>query len=77
MDGKYHLIKVVITGNRKYEVQARHGYFAPKKVNNPAEKVDQEIHDAVYSQDEIADLPLSQNSQGQFYAGYRLATIGN
>jgi VWFA-related protein len=58
MDGKYHLIKVVITGNRKYEVQARHGYFAPKKVNNRAEKVDQEIHDAVYSQDEIADLPL-------------------
>jgi hypothetical protein len=58
MDGKYHLIKVVITGNKKYEVQARHGYFAPKKMNNPAEKVDQEIHDAVYSQDEIADLPL-------------------
>jgi VWFA-related protein len=63
MDGKYHLIKVALPGKGKYEVQARHGYYAPKKVDNPEEKANQEIQDAVYSQGEIDELPLEIHTQ--------------
>jgi VWFA-related protein len=63
MDGRYHSIKVVITEKRKYEVQARRGYYAPKKVDDPKEQAKQEIQDAVFSQDEIQDLPLDLQTQ--------------
>jgi len=63
MDGKYHLIRVVLAEHKKYEVQARHGYYAPKKVDDPEEKANQEIQDAVYSQGEIDELPLEIHTQ--------------
>jgi VWFA-related protein len=62
MDGKYHLIKVALPG-KKYEVQARHGYYAPKKVNDPEERANQEIQEAVYSQGEIDELRLEMHTE--------------
>src|SRR5208282_1185161 len=58
MDGSYHTIKVKLVGKQKYALQARRGYYAPKKLNDPQEIEKQEIQDAVFSQDEIDDLPL-------------------
>jgi VWFA-related protein len=63
MDGKYHTIKVVITDKRKYSVQARRGYYAPKKVDDPGEQAKEEIQQAVFSQDEIQELPLDLQTQ--------------
>ncbi len=63
MDGKYHTIKVVITEKRKYEVQARRGYYAPRKVDDPKEQARVEMQEAVFSQDEIQDLPLDLQTQ--------------
>jgi hypothetical protein len=63
MDGRYHTIKVVITEKRKYDVQARRGYYAPKKVNDPQEQAKAEMQEAVFSQDEIQDLPLDLQTQ--------------
>jgi VWFA-related protein len=63
MDGKYHTLKVVITDKRKYSVQARRGYYAPKKVDDPGEQAKAEIQDAVFSQDEIQELPLDLQTQ--------------
>jgi VWFA-related protein len=63
MDGKYHTIKVVITEKRKYEVQARRGYYAPRKVDDPKEEAKVEMQEAVFSQDEIQDLPLDLQTQ--------------
>jgi VWFA-related protein len=63
MDGKYHTIKVVITDKRKYTVQARRGYYAPKKVDDPGEQAKAEIQEAVFSQDEIQELPLDLQTQ--------------
>jgi VWFA-related protein len=63
MDGRYHTLKVVITEKRKYDVQARRGYYAPKKVNDPKEQAKQEMQEAVFSQDEIQDLPLDLQTQ--------------
>lgn len=58
MDGKYHLIKVTLPDHKKYEVQARHGYYAPRKMGDPENKANQEIQDAVYSLGEIDEFPL-------------------
>ena len=63
MDGKYHAIKVTVLGKTKYDIQARRGYYAPKKVNDPGEQAKQEIAEAVFSQDEIHDMALELQTQ--------------
>jgi VWFA-related protein len=63
MDGRYHTLKVVIAEKRKYDVQARRGYYAPKKVEDPKEQEKVEMQEAVFSQDEIQDLPLDLQTQ--------------
>jgi VWFA-related protein len=63
MDGRYHTIKVTLTDKRKYSIQARRGYYAPKKVNDPEEQAKAEMQEAVFSQDEIQDLPLDLQTQ--------------
>lgn len=63
MDGKYHNIKVVLTRKEKYDIQARRGYYAPRKVDDPQEQAKQEIAEAVYSQEEIHELPLDLQTQ--------------
>jgi VWFA-related protein len=64
MDGKYHTLKVTLSSKKlKYNVQARRGYFAPKKVDDPQEQAKAEIQEAVFSQDEIHDLPLELQTQ--------------
>jgi len=63
MDGKYHTIKVALTDKRKYSIQARRGYYAPRKLNDPQEQAKTEIQEAVFSQDEVLDLPLDLQTQ--------------
>jgi VWFA-related protein len=63
MDGRFHTLKVSLTGKRKYTLQARRGYYAPKKVDDPEQEAKQEIAEAVFSQDEIEDLPLELQTQ--------------
>jgi VWFA-related protein len=63
MDGKYHALKVTLAQKQKYTIQARRGYYAPKKLDDPREMEKQEIQEALFSQDEIHDLPLSLQTQ--------------
>jgi len=63
MDGKYHTLKVKLGEKQKYSAQARRGYFAPKKLDDPQETEKQEIQEALFSQDEIHDLPLTLQTQ--------------
>jgi VWFA-related protein len=63
MDGHYHTIKVTLTEKQKYAIQARRGYFAPKKVDDPDESGKQEIQEAIFSRDEIYDLSLTLQTQ--------------
>jgi VWFA-related protein len=67
MDGKYHTLKVTLVEKRKYVLQARRGYYAPKKVDDPKERAKTEMQEAVFSQDEIQDLPL--DLQTQYFKG--------
>jgi len=63
MDGKYHSIKVAMAAKVKYDIQARHGYFSPKKADDPQQQAKQEIAEAVFSQEEINDLSVELQTQ--------------
>ena len=63
MDGQYHLLRVDLAKKMKYSVQARRGYYAPRKVDDPHELARQEIQEAIYSQEEINELPLDLQTQ--------------
>jgi len=63
MDGKYHSLKVTLAQKQKYAIQARRGYNAPKKADDPREIAKQEIQEALFSRDEIDNVPLSLQTQ--------------
>ena len=77
IDGRYHTLKVSLTNKQKYSVQARHGYYAPRAIADPAQAAKQEIEEALFSQEEIHDLPV--DFQTQFFkkeqAEARLAVL--
>ena len=62
-DGQYHQITVKLAKKTNYSVQARRGYYAPRKVDDPQELARQEIQEAVFSQEEINELPLDLQTQ--------------
>jgi VWFA-related protein len=62
-DGKFHSISVKILTKDHYAIQARRGFFAPKKGKTPAELVKQDIEDAVFSQEEQQGLPVQLHLQ--------------
>ena len=63
MDGRYHALKVTLTSKQKYSIQARRGYYAPRKLDDPQERAREEIQEAVFSQEEIHELPLDLQTQ--------------
>ena len=77
IDGRYHALKVALTSKEKFNIQARHGYYAPRSIADPAEATKQEIQEALFSQEEIRDLPV--DLQTQFFkkdqSGARLAVL--
>ncbi|HXJ05126.1 MAG TPA: VWA domain-containing protein [Candidatus Acidoferrum sp.] len=77
LDGRLHTLKVSFVHKSKYTIQARHGYFAPRHVVDPVEAAKQEIQEALFSQDEIRDLPVDFHTQFFKTDGYqaRLAVL--
>jgi VWFA-related protein len=63
LDGSFHSLKVALKNPLKLSVQARRGYYAPKNIEDKAEQAKQEIQDAMFSQDELHDLPLDLRTQ--------------
>jgi VWFA-related protein len=63
IDGRYHTLKVALPGNSKYSIQARHGYYAPRTIMDPVEAAKLEIQEAVFSQEEMHDLPVDLQTQ--------------
>ena len=62
-DGSYHALKVTLKSPQKLTLQARRGYYAPKHFADPNEEVKQEIEDAMYSQEELHNLPIKLHTQ--------------
>ncbi len=74
MDGHFHALKVSLIDRQKYSIQARRGYYAPKQVDDPQQAQKQEMQDAVFSRDEIYDLPLTLQTQ-YFKTGDSIARL--
>ena len=62
-DGRFHTLKVGLTTKEKFNVQARHGYFAPRSASDPAQITKEEIQEALFSQEEILDIPVDLQTQ--------------
>ena len=63
VDGNYHTLKVSLVGKTKVTIQARHGYYAPRNIKDPAEAAKEEIQEAIFSQEEIRDVPIELQTQ--------------
>jgi len=77
LDGSYHTLKVQLVAKPGLSVQARRGYFAPLKAQDPAAQAKEEIEQALFSQDELRGLPVEVHTQ--FFrvndAGARLSIL--
>jgi VWFA-related protein len=62
-DGSFHILKVNIGTRKGLTAQARNGYFAPKRGIDPTEQAKEEIENAVFSRDEIQDIPVTLRTQ--------------
>jgi VWFA-related protein len=62
-DGRYHEIKVKLTEGKGLSVQARKGYWAPSHVEDAAAAASRQIGEAVFSHDELRDLPIDIHTQ--------------
>jgi VWFA-related protein len=63
LDGTFHSLKVTLKSPQKLTLQARRGYYAPKNFASPDEQAKQEIVDAMYSQEELHNLPVNLHTQ--------------
>ncbi|MHB8656009.1 MAG: VWA domain-containing protein [Terriglobia bacterium] len=63
LNGKYHALKVSLTNAKGFSLQARHGYYAPKQSADAATQASEEIQEAVFSQDELNELPIDMHTQ--------------
>jgi VWFA-related protein len=63
LDGAYHTLKVKLTNSRGVDVQARRGYYAPRHLPNPEEDAKREIQEAMFSRDELQDIPVELHMQ--------------
>jgi len=63
LDGSFHSLKVKLKNPQKLTLQARRGYYAPKHFADPNEEAKREIEDAMYSQEELHNLPVKLHTQ--------------
>jgi VWFA-related protein len=63
LDGAYHPLKVKLVNSHGLDLQARRGYYAPKHLADPEEDAKREIQEAMFSRDEVQDIPLDLHLQ--------------
>jgi VWFA-related protein len=63
LDGAFHTLKVSLKMPHGLDLQARRGYYAPKHLPNPEEDAKREIQEALFSRDELQDIPLELHVQ--------------
>ncbi|MGO9085053.1 MAG: VWA domain-containing protein [Candidatus Sulfotelmatobacter sp.] len=63
LDGSFHSLKVTLKSPEKLTLQARRGYYAPTHGADASEQAKQEIEDAIFSQEEMHDLPVELHTQ--------------
>ena len=65
LDGSFHALKVTVKAAPpvSFNLQARKGYYAPKKASSAEETAKGEIEEALFSRDEMSDLPVELHTQ--------------
>jgi hypothetical protein len=63
LDGTRHGLKVSLKNPKGFELQARNAYYAPSHAVNSEEQAKQEIQEAVFSRDEMQELPVDLSLQ--------------
>ena len=63
LDGHYHKLKVTLKPPANGSLQARRGYYAPKGPSDASEQAKQDIEDAVFSREEVRDIPVELHTQ--------------
>jgi VWFA-related protein len=63
LDGAYHTLKVKLVTARGLDLQARRGYYAPRHLADPQEDAKREIQEALFSRDELQDIPVELHMQ--------------
>jgi VWFA-related protein len=62
-DGSYHALKVTAKDTKGVSLNARRGYYAPKHSVNATEDAKEEIRVAVFSREEMSDIPVELRTQ--------------
>ena len=63
-DGRLHTLKVTLASNPgRYTLQARRGYFAPRKTEDPATAAKEELEQMIYAQEESQTIPVQVHTQ--------------
>ena len=63
LDGSFHNLKVMVKSPDKLTLQARRGYYSPTHAADASGQAKQEIEDAIFSQEEMHDLPVQLHTQ--------------
>ncbi len=63
LNGRFHKLKVTLSSVEKFSIQARRGYFAPHHAADREQEAKQEIEEALFSQEEMRDLPVDLHTQ--------------
>jgi VWFA-related protein len=74
LDGSFHSLKVTVKNEGSVNIQARHGYYAPRHLDDEAENARQEIESALFSREEMLELPIEMHTQF-FTTGAQAATL--
>jgi VWFA-related protein len=62
-DGSFHTLHVTVKPSNNLNLQARHGYYAPKRVADPEETARQEMESALFSREQMQELPIALHTQ--------------
>jgi len=64
-DGNFHKLKIKLKDSSQLIVQARRGYYSPKRLADPAETAKQQIEDTLFSREETHDIPIELRTQAK------------
>jgi VWFA-related protein len=67
LDGSFHALKVTLATKSDTTLQARHGYYAPRHLEDAAETTRRELEEALFSREEMRDFSVDLHTQ--FFKG--------
>jgi VWFA-related protein len=62
-NGRFHTLKVTLREGKGLTLQARKGYYAPRRETALADQAKQDVEDALFSREVIKDIPVTLHTQ--------------